>query len=93
MSPILNGYGVMGIFNSRTRPHVNRAYGTSWRLVAYCMHCKHYLALLLPADSPIQLQTVQFPYLDTWGISGRWGGYSPGYKLIVMLRQGTVVIV
>ena len=28
-------------FNSRTRPHVNRAYGTSWRLVAYCMHSKH----------------------------------------------------
>jgi hypothetical protein len=27
MGPIFNGYGVMGIFNSRTRPHVNRAYG------------------------------------------------------------------
>jgi len=50
-------------------------------------------ALLLPADSPTQLQTVQFPYLDTWGIRGSWGGYSPGYKLIVMLQQGTVVIV
>ena len=35
MGQILNGYRVMGIFNSRTRPHVNRAYGTSWRLVAY----------------------------------------------------------
>ena len=45
-------------------------------------------ALLLPADSPTQLQTVQFPYLDTWEIRGSWGGYSPGYKLIVMLRQG-----
>ena len=22
-------------------PHVNRAYGTSWRLGAYCMHSKH----------------------------------------------------
>jgi hypothetical protein len=48
-------------------------------------------ALLLPADSPAQLQTVQFPYLDTWWKRGRWGGYSSGYKLIVMLRQGTVV--
>jgi len=38
-------------------------------------------ALLLPADS----YTVQFPYRDTWVIRGRWGGYSPGYKLI--LRQ------
>jgi len=46
MGPILNGYGVMGIFNSRTRPHVNRAYGTSWRLVAYCLHCKHYFCQL-----------------------------------------------
>jgi hypothetical protein len=27
MGPILNGYGVMGIFHSRTRRHVNRAYG------------------------------------------------------------------
>ena len=50
-------------------------------------------ALLLPADSPTRLQTVQFPYLDTWGIRGRWGGYSPSYKLIVMQQQGTVVIV
>ena len=24
MCPILDGYGVMGIFNSRTRPRVNR---------------------------------------------------------------------
>jgi len=43
MGLILNGYGVMGIFNTRTRPHVNRAYGTSWRLFAL-------QALLLPAD-------------------------------------------
>ena len=41
-------------------------------------------ALLLPADSP----TIQFPYLDIWRIRGRWGGYSPGYKL--MLRQWRV---
>jgi hypothetical protein len=25
-------------------------------------------ALLLPPDSPTQLQTVQFPYLDTWKV-------------------------
>ena len=29
MGPILNGYGVMGIFNSRTRPRVNRAFVTA----------------------------------------------------------------
>ena len=29
MGPILNGYGVMGIFNSRVRPHVNRAFITA----------------------------------------------------------------
>ena len=26
MFPILDGYGVMGFFNSRTRPCVNRVY-------------------------------------------------------------------
>jgi len=41
-------------------------------------------ALLLPAES----HTVQFPYRDTWGIRGRWGGYSPGFKM--MLRQWRV---
>jgi len=29
MGPILNGYGVMGIFNSRTRPHVKSAFKTA----------------------------------------------------------------
>jgi len=29
MGQILNGYGVMGIFNSRTRPHVKRAFKTA----------------------------------------------------------------
>jgi hypothetical protein len=51
MGPILNGYGIMGIFYSRTRPYVNRAYGLLFALQA----------LLLPADSPSQVQTVQFP--------------------------------
>jgi hypothetical protein len=40
MGPILNGYGVMGIFNSHTRHHVNRAYELLFALQA----------LLLPAD-------------------------------------------
>jgi len=32
MCPIFDGYGFMGaFFNSRTHPHVNRVYGTSWR--------------------------------------------------------------
>jgi len=39
-------------------------------------------ALYLPPDSPTQLQTVQFPYLDTWKVfkecgEGGVGGYSP----------------
>ena len=44
-------------------------------------------ALFLPPDSPTQLQTVQFPYLDTWKVFkecgvGGVGGYSPDlYKL------------
>jgi len=29
MGPILSDYGVMGIFNSRTHPHVNRAFVTA----------------------------------------------------------------
>jgi hypothetical protein len=38
-------------------------------------------ALFLPADSPTQLQSVQFPYLDTWKEfkecgEGVVGGYS-----------------
>jgi hypothetical protein len=51
MGLILNGYGVMGIFHSCTRPHVNRAYGLLFALQA----------LFLPADSSSQLQTVQVP--------------------------------
>ena len=40
MCPILDGYGVMGIFNSRTRPRVNRVSrnllaGDVLNLVAY----------------------------------------------------------
>ena len=44
-------------------------------------------ALLLPPDSPTQLQTVQFPYLDTWKVfkecsEGGVGGYSPGQGIL-----------
>ena len=40
-------------------------------------------ALFLPSDSPTHLQTVQFPYLDTWKVfkdyeEGGVGGYSLG---------------
>jgi hypothetical protein len=34
MGPILNDYGVMGFFHSRTRPHVNRVYGLLFALQA-----------------------------------------------------------
>ena len=44
-------------------------------------------ALFLPPDSPTQLQTVQFPYLDTWKLfkecgDGGVGGYSPGQCIL-----------
>jgi hypothetical protein len=50
MGPILNGYWDLGIFNSRTRPHVNRAYSLLFALQA----------LLLPADSPTQYRQSSF---------------------------------
>ena len=48
MCPILDGYGVMGIFNSHTRPHVNRVSqnqlaGDVLNLVAYLLRCQHYI--------------------------------------------------
>jgi len=70
MCPILDDYGIMGIFlNSHTRPHVNRVLRSQLscdvhNLVAYHLHYKRYL----PPDSPTQLQTVQFPYLNTWKV-------------------------
>ena len=44
-------------------------------------------ALFLPPDLPTQLQTVQFPYLDTWKVfkecgEGGMGGYSPGQCIL-----------
>ena len=55
--------------NSRTRPNVNRVLrsqldGDVLNLVDYHLHCKHYL----PPDSPTQVLTVQFHYLETWKI-------------------------
>jgi len=55
--------------NSHTCPYVNRVLwsqlvGDVLNLVAYHLHCQHYL----PPDSPTQLQTVQFPYLETWKV-------------------------
>ena len=51
MCPILNGYGVMGIFNSRTRLRVNRVLrnqlsGDVLNLVVYHLRCKHYFCHL-----------------------------------------------
>ena len=46
MCPILDGYGVMRTFNSRTRPRANRVLrnqlaGDVLNLVAYRLRCKH----------------------------------------------------
>jgi hypothetical protein len=52
MCPILDGYRVMDIFNSRTRPRVNRVSrnqlaGDVLNLVAYLLRCQHYFRHLL----------------------------------------------
>ena len=52
MCPILDGYGVMGTFNSCTRPRVNRVSrnqlaGDVLNLVAYLLRCQHYFRHLL----------------------------------------------
>jgi len=75
--PILNGYGVTGIFSFSYMPLCEP--GDVLNLVAYRSRCKHYL----PPDSPTQLQTVWFPYLNTCKVfkecgEGGVGGYSPG---------------
>ena len=65
--------------------------------VAYCSRWKHYL----PPDLPTQLQTVQFPYLDTSKVfkeRGEFGvgGYSPGQCILhesaTTTRSKTLVI-
>jgi len=55
--------------NSHTRPLANRVLRSQLvvdvlNLVAYHLHWKHYL----PLDSPTQLQTVLFPYLEAWKV-------------------------
>ena len=58
MCPILGGYGVMTVFNSRTRLRVNRVLQLAGSLVANFS----------------QLQTVQFPLSrHLVGMRGRWG--------------------
>ena len=52
MCPILDGYGVTGILNSRTRPRVNgvsrnQLAGDELNLVAYLLRCQHYFLHLL----------------------------------------------
>ena len=69
MCPILYGYGVMGIFNSRTRPRVNRV---SWNhlagdvlnLVAYLLRCQHNFRHLL-AQFTTERQHFRKPVLCT----------------------------
>ena len=85
MCPILDGYGVMGIFLIPVHALVWTAPSESaggWRTelggLSFALQ-----ALLLPPDSPTKLQIVQFPYLDTWKVlkeceEGGVGGYSPG---------------
>ena len=54
MCPILGGYGVMSIFNSRTRPRVNRVSrnqlaGDVLSSMAYLLRCQHYFRHLTRA--------------------------------------------
>jgi hypothetical protein len=54
MCPILDGYGVMGTFNSRTRPRVNlfsrnQLAGDVLNLVAYLSRCQYYFRRLTRA--------------------------------------------
>ena len=44
MCPILDGYGIMGIFNPRTRPRVNRV---SRNQLDYLLRCQHNFRYLL----------------------------------------------
>jgi hypothetical protein len=42
MCPILDGYGVIGVFYSRTRPRVNRVYQLAGRILHTADVTKHY---------------------------------------------------
>ena len=72
MSPILDGYGVMTFFNSRTRPRVNRVLQLAESLVANFS----------------QLQTVQFPLSrHLVGMRGRWGGLVFAWRCMTQLHN------
>ena len=75
----MDGYGVMGIFCSRTCPRVNRVRrnllaGDVLSLVAYRLRKKRsFYHLNRPPN-----YTVQFPYLDNWKVfkeCGEVGGW------------------
>ena len=56
------------------------SYGTSWRVIYTTWWFFICVAkIVLPPDSPNQLQTAQFPSLNTWkvfkGMRGSWGGW------------------
>jgi len=84
MCPILDGYGVTAIFlfpyTPSCEPRLTEpAGGWCTQLGGLSLALQ---ALFWPRDSPTQLQTVQFPYLDTWNVckecgEGGVGGYSP----------------
>ena len=70
MCPILGGYGVMTVFNSRTRLRVNRVLQLAGSLVANFS----------------QLQTVQFPLSrHLVGMRGRWGGLVFAWRCMTQL--------
>ena len=85
MCPILDGYRVMGIFlfpyTPSCEPCLTEPAGewcTQLGGLSFVLQ-----AFFLPPDSPTQLQTVQFLYLNTWRVfkecgGGGVGGYSPG---------------
>jgi hypothetical protein len=65
MCPILDGYRFMGIFNSHTRPRVNRVSrnqlaGDVLNLAAYLLRCQHSFRHLL-AQFTIERQPVLRP--------------------------------
>ena len=69
MCPILDGYGVTGIFNSRTRPRVNRVSRNQLaddvlNLAAYLLRCQHYfrhpLAQFTTKRQPVLRPEVAF---------------------------------
>ena len=72
-------------FNSHTHPRVNRitepAGGWSTQLGGLSFALQ---ALFLPSDSPTQLQTVQFPYRDTWKVFKECG---EGRLALVVLKM------